>query len=68
MVKTKKDKNDTAKRRVARIDVVATVLGRDELLDVTMRRPTAVANVEGAARLGGFAATQRQKEKAENIF
>ena len=44
--------------RVARVDVVATVPGRDELqwLDVTIRRP-AVANVEGAARLGCFAAT-----------
>ena len=37
---------------------------RDELrwLDVPIRRPTAVANVEGAARFGGFA-TQGEKTR-----
>ena len=50
-----KDEHGTDKIRVARIDVVATVLERDELqwLDLTIRRPTVVANVEGAARFGG---------------
>ena len=58
------------KIRVARIDVVATVWGRDELQwsDVTIRRPTAVATVEGAARLGRFAATQGEKENMKNIW
>ena len=40
--------------RVARIDVVATIPGSDELqwLDVTIGRPTAAAIVEGGARNG----------------
>ena len=50
------------KIRAARIEVVATVPGRDELqwLDVTIRRPTAVAYVEEAAKLGGFAPRERR--------
>ena len=59
------DKYGTDKIRVAGCHVVDTVRGRDELqwLDVTIRRPAAVANVEGAARFGGFAAIQGEKEK-----
>ena len=55
---------------MARIDVVATVPGVDELqwLDMTIRRPTAVANVEGAARFGGFAATEEETDKKEKIW
>ena len=62
-----KDKHGTDKIRVPRIDVVVTVPRKDGLqwLDVTIRRPTAVANVEGATRLGGSAATQGEKEKNE---
>ena len=50
-----KDKHGTDQIRVAKIDVVAPVAGRDKLQwpDVTIRRPMAVANVEGAARSGG---------------
>ena len=65
-----KDKHGTDKTRVPRIDVVVTVPGKDGLqwLDVTKRRPTAVANVEGAARLGGFAAPrEREKTKKKNM-
>ena len=53
-----KDEHGVDKIRVARIDVVATTLGRDELqwLDVPIRTPTAVANLEGAARFVGFPA------------
>ena len=59
------DKDGNDKYRVARIDVVATIPGSDELqwLDVTTRRPTAAANVEGGAKNGGFAALQGEKEQ-----
>ena len=44
-----RDQNGMEKTRVTRIDVVATVPGSNELrwLDVTIRRPTALTNVEG---------------------
>ena len=60
-----KDKRGADEYRVARIDVVATIPGRDELqwLEVTIRRPTAVAHVEGAARFGGFSATRRERKR-----
>ena len=58
-----KDKHGADKIRVARIGVVATIPGRDELQwpDVTIRRPTAVANFGRAARVGGFSAIQGEK-------
>ena len=50
---------DSLPRQIRKKGTTATVQGRDELqwLDVTTGRPTAVSNAEGAARLGGFAAT-----------
>ena len=55
------------KIRVARIVVVATIPGSNELqwLDVTIRRPTALTNMEGSARMGGHAATQGEREKTK---
>ena len=49
---------------MARIDVVPTIPGRDELqwMDI-IRRPTAAANVEGVATSGGFSALLGEKEK-----
>ena len=43
-----RDQSGTAKIRVARIDAVATIPGSNELqwLDVTIRRPTALTNME----------------------
>ena len=61
---------DADEIRVARIDVVATILGRDEQqwLEVTTLRPTFVAHVEGAARFGGCSAIQgEKKEKREQM-
>ena len=58
-----RDASGTEKIRVARIDLVATIPGSNELqrLDVTIRRPTALTNMEGAARMGGHAARQGEK-------
>ena len=55
------------KIRVARIDAVATIPGSNELQwqDVTIRRPTALTNMEGSARMGGHAATQGEREKTK---
>ena len=55
------------KIRMARIDVVATIPGSNELqwLDVTIRRPTALTNMEGSARAGGHAATQGERERTK---
>ena len=52
---------------MARIDVVATIPGSNELqwLEVTIRRPTALTNMEGSARMGGHAATQGEREKTK---
>ena len=60
-----RDKNGAENIRVARIDVVATMPGSNELqwLDVTIRRPTARTNMEGAARTRGYAVTQGGREK-----
>ena len=65
MVKTAQDQQGTDRFRVARIDVVAAILGRDELqwVDVTKITPAAIANVEGAARFGGFAALPGRDRK-----
>ena len=62
-----RDASGTEKITVARIDLVATIPGSNELqwLDVTIRRPTALTNMEGAARMGGHAATQGEKEKTK---
>ena len=55
--------------RVARIDVVVTIPGKGDWqwLDATMRRPTAVSNVEGAGRFGGSSAIQRERENEKNV-
>ena len=61
-------RKDTAEKiRVARIDVVATIPGSNDLqwLHVIIRRPTALTNMEGSARLGGHAATQGEREKTK---
>ena len=52
---------------VARIDAVATIPGSNKLhwLDVTIRRPTALTNMEESARTGGPAATQGEREKTK---
>ena len=57
-----RDQNGTETIRVARFDVVATIPGSNELpwLDVTIRRPTDLTNMEG-----GHAATQREREKTK---
>ena len=62
-----RDQSGMEKIRVARIDAVATILGSNELrwLDVTIRRPTALTNMEGSARTGGHAATQGEREKTK---
>ena len=62
-----RDQNGMETIRVARIDVVATIPGSNELqwLDVTIRRPTALTNMEGSARMGGHAATQAEREKTK---
>ena len=51
----------------ARIVVVATLPGRDELrwLDITIRRPTAATNVQGAAHHGGCAALNNNRHRDE---
>ena len=53
--------------RTARIDVVATIPGSNELqwLDITIRRPTAQTNVTESARTAGHAATLGEKEKTK---
>ena len=58
-----RDQSGMEKIRVARIDAVATVPGSNELLwlDVTIRRPTALTNMEGSARGRGHAATQGER-------
>ena len=38
------------------------------LSPAAVRRPAAVANVEGSARFGGCAATQGEKGKKENMW
>ena len=65
-----RDKNGAEKIIVARIDVVATIPGSNELqrLDVTIRRPTALTNMEGSARLGGHPATQGRREKTKRTY
>ena len=62
-----KDSNGADKIRTARIDVVATIPGSNELqwLDITIRRPTAQTNVEEAAMKGGHAAWLGEKEKTK---
>ena len=52
---------------VAKIDVVATLPGRDELrwLDIAIRRPTAATNVQGAAHHGGCAALNNNRHRDE---
>ena len=52
---------------IARIDAIATIPGSNELqwLDVTIRRPTALTNMEGSARKGGHAAMQGEREKTK---
>ena len=62
-----RDNNGTVKIRVVRIDVVATIAGSNELqlLDIKIRRPTALTKMEGAARAGGHAATQGEREKTK---
>ena len=62
-----RDSNGTDKIKTARIDVVATIPGSNELqwLDVTIRRPTAQTNVAEAAMTGGHAAWMGEKEKTK---
>ena len=64
-----RDNNGTDKIKTARIDVVATIPGSNELqwLDVTIRRPTAQTNVEEAAMTGGHAAWLGEKEKTKSM-
>ena len=65
-----KHKNGVDSVRVVRIGVVVTVFGRDEVqqLDVAIRRPTALANVEGSAGSGGLAAHPGRQGKNENAW
>ena len=65
--KRHRDQSGTEKIRVARIDAVATIPGSNELqwLDVAIRRPTALTNMEGSARMGGHAATQGEREETK---
>ena len=60
-----RDQNGMDKIRVARIYAVAKIPVSNELqwLDVTIRRPTALANMEGLARKRGHAATQGERVK-----
>ena len=62
-----RDQSGMEKIRVARTDFVATIPGSNELqwLDVTIRWPTALTNMEGSARAGGHAATQGDREKTK---
>ena len=62
-----RDSSGTDKIKTARIDVVATIPGSNELqwLDITIRRPTAQTNVEEAAMTGGHAAWLGEKEKTK---
>ena len=62
-----KDRNGTDKIKTARLDVVATIPGSNELqwLDITISRPTAQTNVEEAATSGGHAAWLGEKEKTK---
>ena len=55
------------KIKTARIDVVATIPGSNELqwMDVTIRRPTAQTNVTEAAETGGHAAWMGEREKTK---
>ena len=60
--------NDGYERiRTARIDLVATIPGLNELqwLDITIRRPTAQTNVAGAAMMAGHAASMGEIEKTK---
>ena len=61
VVRRQKDEQGADEYRVMRIDVVATIPGGDELqcLDVTIRKPMAIANVEGAPSR----AREREKER-----
>ena len=61
-----RDQNGMEKNRVARIDVVATIPGSNELkyLDVTIRRPTALTNMEGSARMGNV---RKRRNTATNM-
>ena len=65
VVRRQKDEQGADEYRVMRIDVVATIPGGDELqcLDVTIRRPTAIANVEGAARFFVVSLPSRARER-----
>ena len=66
-------RNDTLIRaerkkiRAARIDAVDTIPGSNELqwLDVTIRRPTALTNMERSARAVGHASTHGEREKTK---
>ena len=60
--------NDGSERiKTARIDLVVTVPGLNELqwLDITIRRPTAQTNVVGAAERAGHAASMGEIEKTK---
>ena len=48
-------------------NVAATVPGSHEMqrLDITIRKPTAAANVEGAVKRGGFSSCHGKKEKSK---
>ena len=62
--------NDGIERiRTARIDVVATIPGSNELqwLDITIRRPTAQTNVTEAAKTTGHAAMMGEREKRKSM-
>ena len=56
--------------KTARIDVVATIPGSNEIqwLDVTIRRPTALTNVMEAATTAGHAAMMGEKEKNKKVW
>ena len=60
-----KDQEGKEKNRVATIDVVATIPRCVELqwMDVTIRRSTDTANVEGAAKNGEYATLQGEREQ-----
>ena len=64
------DKHVTDKIRVARIDVVATVLGRDELewLDMAIRRPTAVPNALRERQDSAASSPPRERKKHERTW
>ena len=65
VIAEKSEKKGTDKYRVGRIDVVATILGKDELqwLDITIKRPTAATKRQRMVDSLPFRTRERENEQ-----